>query len=155
MLDSRMNWISRSAWSQAMTGDSFTPILSTERCGFSSSFCGTIRSTSDANGRTNGKKRSPRSTEKIVSVTAIGAMTPRSSGPLAVSVTTPQFGKSALPIGTNTGSTNGRNRADPMTFESVCASAVRFAAADPPMAASQAVIVVPMFAPNSTAMAIS
>ena len=73
----------------------------------------------------------------------------------AVSVTAPQFGKSAWPIGTSTGSTNGRNTSEPMTFESVCARAVRRASAVPPMAASQAVIVVPTFAPSRTEIAIS
>ena len=73
----------------------------------------------------------------------------------AVSVTAFQCGKSALPIGTSTGNTNGRKRSEPRTFESVCASAVRFAAAEPPIAASQPVTVVPMFAPKRTAIPIS
>ena len=90
-----------------------------------------------------------------MSVTAMGAMMPSSTGPLAVSVTAAQWGKSAFPSGTRTGSTNGRKMSEPMTFESVCASAVRLAAAEPLNAASQAVMVVPMFAPNRTAIAIS
>jgi len=113
------------------------------------------RSMSRTNGLTNGKSSTPRTTEKIVSDTAMGAMIPRSIGPSAVSVTTPQFGKSAWPSGTSTGSANGISRSEPKTLESVCASAVRRASAVPPTAARHAVTVVPMFAPKRMAIAVS
>ena len=97
---SRMNCTSRSAWSHARTGERLVPTLSGLRCGFSSSLCGTSRSMRRAKGFTNGNVITPRRTEKIVSVTAIGAMMPSSTGPLAVSVTASQWGKSAFPSGT-------------------------------------------------------
>ena len=152
---SRMNVTSIRAWSHAMTGDRPAMTLRGLRCGFSFSLWGISRSMRRANGFTNGNVSTPRRTEKTVSVTAMGAMMLARTGPLAVSVTAFQPGKRALPIGTSTGSTNGRKISEPRMFESVCASAVRRAAAEPPIAASQAVMVVPTFAPKRTAIDIS
>ena len=65
-----------------------------------------------------------------------------------------QFGKSAWPVFTKSGK-NQISTADPSRLESVWASAVRFAAALPPIAAIQPVAVVPTLAPKSAAIATS
>ena len=150
-----MKSTSTSAWSHAMTGETLTPNFSAERCGISSPRPGTSSTSSLSNGFTNGSVSAARRMENTVSVAAIGAMMPRRTGPLAVSVTTSQCGNSALPIGTSTGRTNGRNTAEPTTLESVWASAVRRAPEFPPTAAIHAVTVVPMFAPKRAAIAVS
>ena len=153
-----MKSISLNAWSHAITGEIFAPILSAERCGFSFSGCLISRSTSRQNGFTNGKKRMPRQAAKTVSVTAIGAIMCVYAGtpcPETVIVSaTLQFGKSAWPSFTKSGK-NQMRTSEPRALESVCDRAVRFASAVPPIAAIQPVAVVPMFAPKRTAIATS
>ena len=117
-----------------------------------------MRSTRRQNGLTNGKKRIPRQTAKIVSVTAIGAImcvNAFTSWPDTTTVSaTLHFGNRPCPSFTNSGKNQISTR-DPRRFESVCESAVRFASAVPPIAAIQPVAVVPTFAPKSTAIATS
>ena len=121
-----------------MTGESRTPNLSAERCGFSFSGCGTRRSMNFTNGFTSGKKMQPRQIAKTVSVMAIA--------PICEGMTSRTFRKRGK---------NHTRTSEPIRFESVCESAVRFASAVPPIAASQPVAVVPMFAPKRTAIATS
>ena len=153
-----MKSTSKSAWSQAMTGEIFAPNLSAERCGFSFSGCGTSRSTKRQNGLTSGKKISPRQTANSVSVMAMGAImcvNAFTSRPETTVVSaTSQLGNTAWPNLTKSGK-NQISASEPSRLESVWESAVRRASAVPPIAAIQPVAVVPMLAPKRTAIATS
>ena len=65
-----------------------------------------------------------------------------------------QLEKRVCPNLTNSGK-NHMKTSEPITLESVCESAVRHESAVPPIAAIQPVAVVPMLAPNRTAIATS